>query len=101
MPDLVIDLTRMRAIGSDLGVIAREFETANVHSDDVADATGHPALADAARSFAHSWDDTRGDMTETIRGLGETATAVADAFERVDGDLAAAFDDSGTGEAQR
>ena len=92
MPDLKIDLEAVRAIGTDLHSLAGEFEGANVRSDSLADATGHPGLADAVRSFAHSWDDTREKMLEGIKGLGEAATVIADVFAQTDADLEAAFD---------
>ncbi|HEX5857127.1 MAG TPA: hypothetical protein VFY91_03365 [Microbacterium sp.] len=92
MPDLKIDLDAVRAIGSDLQSLAGEFEGANVRSDGLADAVGHAGLADAVRSFAHSWDDTREKMVEGIKGLGEATTVIADVFMQTDADLEAAFD---------
>ncbi|MCR2799925.1 MULTISPECIES: hypothetical protein [unclassified Microbacterium] len=94
MPDLKIDLEQVRAVGTDLGRIAREFESANVRSDRIAEATGHDGLADAVRSFAHSWDDTREDMLESVRGLGEATTAIADVFAETDVELASAIEDA-------
>ena len=41
MADLRIDTERVRAVGTGLTRIAREFEQANVRSDQIADATGH------------------------------------------------------------
>lgn len=96
MADLNIDTGRVRSVGTGLSRIAREFENANVRSDRVADAVGHDGLADAVRSFAHSWDDTRADMTESIKGLSEATIAVADIFEQADGELAAAMKGSST-----
>jgi hypothetical protein len=92
MPDLKIDLDAVRAIGSDLKSLAGEFEGANVRSDALAEAVGHSGLSDAVRSFAHSWDDTREDMLEGIKGLGEAAGVIADVFAQTDADLEAAFD---------
>jgi hypothetical protein len=89
--DLRVDLTSLRAVSTDLTGIGREFADANVHSDRIADAAGHSGLADAIRSFAHSWDDTRGDMLESIQGLAEAATAVADIFSETDAELARAL----------
>ncbi|PZU47566.1 MAG: hypothetical protein DI566_05375 [Microbacterium sp.] len=96
MSDLRIDTERVRAVGTGLARIAHEFENANVRSDQIAEATGHDGLADAVRSFAHSWDDTRSDMTESITGLGEATTAIADTFEQADQELAAAMDGTST-----
>ncbi|MFT4136587.1 hypothetical protein [Microbacterium sp.] len=93
MADLRIDTERVRSIATGVTGIAREFEGANVHSDSIADAVGHEGLAAAIRSFAHSWDDTRKDMTESIRGHGEATAAIAETFEQADAELAAAFDE--------
>lgn len=67
-----------------------------MRSDQIADAVGHDGLADAVRSFAHAWDDTRSDMTESIKGLGEATTSIADVFEQADQELAAAMDGTST-----
>lgn len=96
MSDLRIDTEQVRAVGSGLTRIAAEFADANVGSDRIAEAVGHAGLADAVRSFAHSWDDTREDMTESIKGLGEATSAIADIFEQADGELAAAMDGTST-----
>ena len=96
MSDLKIDTARVRAVGTGLARIAHAFENANVHSDQVAASVGHDGLADAVRSFAHAWDDTRADMTESIAGLGEATNAIADTFEQADQELAAAMDGSST-----
>ncbi|MEU1971203.1 hypothetical protein ABZ477_06095 [Microbacterium sp. NPDC019599] len=96
MPDLRVDLERMRAVGADLNRVAHEFEGADVRSDGIADATGHPGLADAVRSFAHSWNDTREEMTGGIRALGDAASAIADGFGQTDADLAAAISGEGS-----
>ena len=91
MTDLRVDLESLRAVSTDLTGISREFADANVHSDRIADAAGHSGLADAIRSFAHSWDDTRGDMLESIQGLAEASNAVADIFTETDAELARAL----------
>ena len=95
MPDLRIDLDRMRMVGDDLHRVAREFDGADVRSDGIAEATGHPGLADAVRSFAHSWNDTREEMTGGITALGDAAAAIAEAFTQTDADLAAAVSGGG------
>lgn len=96
MTDLRVDTERVRAVGTGLTRIATEFRNANVRSDRIAEAVGHGGLADAVRSFAHSWDDTREDMTESITGLSEATLAIADIFEQADQELAAAMDGTST-----
>ncbi|MFT4214683.1 MAG: hypothetical protein QM622_07905 [Microbacterium sp.] len=96
MSDLKIDTQRVRSVAAGLSRIATEFRGANVHSDNIAEAVGHDALAEAVRSFAHAWDDTRADMTESVTGLSEATTAIADIFEQADAELAAAMESSST-----
>ena len=96
MADLRLDTERVRTVGAGLTRIAAEFQNANVRSDRIAEAVGHDGLADAVRSFAHAWDDTREDMTSSITGLGEATTAIADTFEQADQELAAAMDGTST-----
>ncbi len=88
MTDLRVDLDAVRELGSSLTTVANEFENANANSDRIADAVGHGGLAEVVRDFAHKWDDTRAKMTENLRMLADSSTAVADAFTDVDTDLA-------------
>ena len=87
MNRLVIDVGMLKDLGTDLGKVATEFAEANVRSDDIAEAVGHDKLAQTVRSFAHGWDNTREHMTEQITFLSEAATASAEVFEEVDGEL--------------
>lgn len=96
MADLELNTEQVRAVGAGLSRIAAEFQNANVRSDSIAEAVGHDALAEAVRSFAHAWDDTREEMTSSISGLGEATTAIADTFEQADQELAAAMDGTST-----
>lgn len=88
MADLRVDLDAVRELGSSLTSVANEFENANTNSNRIADAVGHEGLAEVVRDFAHKWDDTRAKMTENLRMLADSSTAVADAFTDVDTDLA-------------
>lgn len=92
MVDLRVDLDAVRELGSSLTVVAAEFETANANSDRIADAVGHEGLAGVVRDFARSWDDTRAKMTENLRMLADSSSAVADAFTDIDTDLAQAIE---------
>jgi len=88
---LRLDTPLLREAGVQLRVVATEFEHANTNSDDAADAVGHSGLADAVRSFAHNWDDRRAKMLENIMKLADEATGVAEAFESLDREFAAAL----------
>lgn len=69
MDTLRVDTDLLRAAGSQLRVVATEFQQANANSDDAADAIGHRRLADAVRSFAHDWENRRAKMVEKIGTL--------------------------------
>lgn len=60
---------------------------ANTYADDVADAVGHPGLAGAVSSLAHSWNGNRAKMLEGIQELGDATIGVADGFELLDAEL--------------
>ena len=92
MADLIVDTDFLRKTGSDLRVVAKEFEHANSHSDDASDATGHDGLAERVREFAHNWDDRRKKMVGNIAGLAEAAHGVGDAFEQLETDLVGALE---------
>ena len=87
MSDLRIDTQVLREGGSALRVVATEFQHANTRSDDAAAATGHPALADRVREFAHNWDDRRAKMLSNIAYLAEAASKVGEQFEELEDDF--------------
>ena len=78
-------------VGHDLRAVARELEGADVRSDAIADAVGHPALATRVRDFAHGWDGRRAEMLEEVARLAEACTGIGDTFERLDTEFAAAL----------
>ncbi len=79
-----------------MGPVGTVFEDDAGRRDRIAEAVGHDSLAEAVRSFAHAWDDTREEMTSSISGLGGAKTAIADTFEQADQELAAAMDGTST-----
>jgi hypothetical protein len=91
MDTLRVDTALLRTAGTQLRVVAEEFQQANANSDDAAEAIGHPGLAEAVRSFAHNWDDRRAKMVEKIGTLATSATTVGEAFEELDKEFAAAL----------
>jgi hypothetical protein len=91
MDALRVDTALLRTAGTQLRVVADEFQQANANSDDAAEVVGHRDLAEAVRSFAHNWDDRRAKMVEKIGALAESATTVGDAFEELDKEFAAAL----------
>lgn len=95
MDRLRVDTLLLREAGAQLRFVADEFHHANARSDDGADATGHPGLAEAVRSFAHSWDDRRAKMVDNIAALAKAATTVGEAFEELDREFAASLQGGG------
>lgn len=95
MTRIVIDVGAIGSLGSDLITVSSEFEYANAHSDGIASAVGHPGLADTVRDFAHKWDDTRKAMVDGLRGLGQAASAVSEAWVDFDQQGADALTGSG------
>lgn len=95
MPDLRVDTELLREAGSNLRVVATEFHNANVNSEHVAAAVGHPGLAEALRAFADEWDGTREGMMENITKLAKSATGTGQAFDQLED----AFTDSLTGQS--
>lgn len=91
MEQLRIDTDMLREAGRQLRFVADEFSHANANSDHVAEAVGHPGLADAVRSFAHSWDDTRKEIVKSIGTLANTASGVGDAFDKLEHEFAASL----------
>lgn len=89
---LRIDLNMLRDVGEGLARVAVEFDEANTNSETIADAVGHDGLADAIRSFAKDWDDTRAAMVNDIVIASNSAVGIADGFDGKDKELASAFD---------
>lgn len=91
MDTLRVDTALLRTAGTQLRLVADEFQQANANSDDAAEVVGHRGLAEAVRSFAHNWDDRRAKMVEKIGTLAKSATMVGGAFEELDKEFAAAL----------
>lgn len=88
---LSLDVGALRDLGADLTLVSREFTAATQRSDRAADAVGHAALAEAIRTFATSWDDAREKMGGDLDMLAQFTSGIAEAFESIDTQLAAAL----------
>lgn len=91
MDRLRIDTDLLIETGRELRFVANEFSHANANSEHVAEAVGHPGLAEAIRAFADEWDDTRQGMVKNIATLGRSAAVAGEAFEAVDQKFGAAL----------
>lgn len=97
MSTLIVEVDAIRTLGTDLKAVATEFEGANANSDGIAAAVGHGGLAETVRDFAHKWDDTRAEMVEGLKALGDAATTVADNWVDLDKQGADVLNGSGGG----
>ncbi|WP_432457623.1 hypothetical protein [Cellulomonas iranensis] len=88
---LSIDTTVLRDAGSSLRAVAQEFDQANARSSRAAEHVGHAGLAAAVEDFAHGWDGRRAKIVENIAALSDACTGIADGFEDLDTELAAAL----------
>lgn len=71
----------MESLWSDLSAVKHEFDNADQHSGDAADAVGHPELARRIRSFSSGWDCHRRDLSESIEKLAKMALTIDNAFD--------------------
>jgi hypothetical protein len=84
MAQMTIDVDAIEALGTDLAAVANDFADANAKSDQVAAEVGHSGLSETVRGFAHSWDDRRAKMLETMNALSEASIALAEAWRDLD-----------------
>jgi hypothetical protein len=92
MGDLELDTRDLEECGRSLRHVQQELQHAQAVADNYAATIGHPRLADRLRDFAGNWDDTREEMLESIKGLGDAAKGIADAFEDIEAHLVAALE---------
>lgn len=91
MANLKLDTAQLRQAGTDLRLVASEFENANARSTTLGDALGSEELASRIRDFAHGWDDKREKMVGAIASLAEACTGIGEGFEDLDAEFAAAL----------
>ncbi|MDP4333475.1 hypothetical protein ACQXVK_06060 [Curtobacterium sp. AB451] len=72
---------KMESLWSDLSAVKHEFDNADQHSGDAADAVGHPELARRIRSFSSGWDSHRRELSESIEKLAKMALNIDNAFD--------------------
>lgn len=91
MADLKLDTAQLRQAGTDLRLVATEFEFANARSTNLGDALGNAELASRVRDFAHCWDDKREKMVDAIASLAQSCTGIGEGFEGLDAEFAKAL----------
>lgn len=65
--------------------------------DSVADAVGHSGLAGAYRDFNEDWRTKRRKLTEAVQGLRQRFETSKDTFDRIDKEIADAYNKSHKG----
>jgi hypothetical protein len=88
---LSVDTSAVASLGQNLVTVRSSLEGASASSEALASMVGHQPLAAVISDFAGQWDDRRTELMEQLDALKEKATAVADAFEDVDNQLAKAL----------
>ena len=68
--------------------------------DSVADAVGHSGLAGAYRDFNGDWRAKRRKLTEAVQGLRQRFETSKDTFDRIDKEIADAYNKGGQGGGQ-
>ena len=91
MADLKIDTTVLVEAGSNLRVVADEFQHADARSDIIADACADRELASLVREFADNWDDKRKKMLGQIAALADAAQQSGEAFEQLEDEFVASL----------
>lgn len=99
MSDLKIDVSEILSSASRAERIAGDFSTAERIADETAGYTGHDGLAGKVRDFGGKWDIARGKLEDNLTFIADYLRAVVDTFEDLDTDLAAAVQQSRSGDA--
>ncbi|KXC06338.1 hypothetical protein [Microbacterium hominis] len=99
MSDLKIDVSEVLSSASRAERIAADFSTAERIADETAGYTGHDGLAGKVRDFGGKWDIARGKLEDNLTFIADYLRAVVDTFEDLDTDLAAAVQQSRSGDA--
>lgn len=95
MSDLRVDTSDLREAGAGLRLVATEFDNAERITDDYAALVGHPVLAQRLHEFSGNWDDRRGEMLESIRGLAQVAAEAGETYEEIERELVRALTGEG------
>ncbi len=93
---LIVDLLTMDAARIDVARIHSEFTQATTRSDQLADAVGHPALAERVQQFVDNWDHRRSELAAQLEVVRDHLGMIVSGFEQTDRDLARALSDQRT-----
>lgn len=92
MADLKISDDILDSLRSGLQTIADQIKGSSNFEHDIASLTGHDGLNSKVSSFAGNWSVHRGKMINSTLQLHDSVKTVADGFDKVDSQLASAFE---------
>ena len=88
MTTLAVDLESVRLASRRIDEVLARFTVADSDAAEAAAHVGHDDLAATVLRFAEAWEISRTQLVGALTGLRDHLTAIADTFERLDGDLA-------------
>src|SRR6478609_5654423 len=92
MADVYIKLEQLETVVSELEAIVNEFENATSNSEQLEAAIGDPfgesKLREEAQEFEERWDDKRGELKESLKGVKDHVDAVIKGVEDWDSETA-------------
>lgn len=88
MPDIMLDLERLRTTNEGIKNSIKEFEDAAKRNDGLENSIGRPddrgSLRDKASDFESSWNDKREALLENLTGVQEHLQATIDNWHKLD-----------------
>ena len=92
MADIYITLDQLEQVVTQLEAITDEFDNATSNSEALESAIGKPfgegKLRDKARDFEERWDDKRGELNDSLKGIKEHVQGVVDGIKDWDAQTA-------------
>jgi hypothetical protein len=89
--DLTVRTGLLRATATSLSDLRTELGGLDRRRDQVRSAWGSDDVADALDRFVDNWDDNRRRISDSMTSLQRMAEATADEFDRIEAELAGAF----------
>lgn len=92
MADVYIKLEQLESVVSELESIINEFENATSLSEELEAAIGDPfgesKLREEAREFEERWDDKRGELKDSLKGVKDHVEGVVKGVQDWDSETA-------------
>ena len=95
MPDIMLDLERLRTANEGVKASITEFQDAASTNDTLEDNIGRPddrwPLRDKAHEFENSWNTKRAALLENLTGIQEHLQDIIDKWETTDTEASASL----------